>query len=126
MKPYTGEYSPYQHDSHSKPSKVWRKKYPCKINKGEHTFELIKPHYFDNIKEFKGMTVSQYYVYEYKRKEELKKNGNDFFSDVLYYLKCSSCGKHDYMMERDSKSKKKLPLWRAIVRHLGDNMRNIE
>lgn len=92
--------------NHSKPSGAWRKKFDCKKNKGPHTFELVKPK--NMRKDLSTLDVDGYYAAREKQREqclaESKATGKRLACIVLYYYRCTACGKESMKMnEKDGK-----------------------
>jgi hypothetical protein len=68
------------------PSRKWQKKFPCKVNKGEHTFELVKPKFSEHREDTKAMSVEEYYK---------KEGAMDGQGGTLYFYQCTACGKNE-------------------------------
>lgn len=78
-------------DRHPKvPSKVWKKKYKCKKNKGDHTFVVAHIKYANWYQEKDGTWIKP------PRNTWAWFVGPD--SELPYWVEwhCSACGKHDY------------------------------
>jgi len=116
MKPYKGENSEPK-DNKSKPSGLWRKKFPCRRNKGEHTFKLVKPRFLSWIKDYKEMSVEEYYrrqaeqvekdLKEYKKK--VAGGGRFFMTPSNHYAyECTACGKEEMKSDRYENKKIKV------------------
>lgn len=81
------------------PSKYWKKKYPCKRNKGPHEYELTLPPYTWRFgKNIQHLTLNEYYQKE-KEHEESKAPTHTFkmFGNGIFcYWQCKHCGKLEF------------------------------
>lgn len=84
------------------PSGFWRKKYPCKRNKGEHEFDLVLPdnYWWPNSQ---NVTIDEFYEKEFKEAKEARKEKIEryeplrYFGDhVFFHWKCIHCGKKEW------------------------------
>jgi len=80
-----------------RPSHWWRTMYPCKVNKGEHTYELIIPRFAQS----KGKRdVHKYYAEQKERErrcyEQQASTGKILFCKTIYEFGCTACG-HKYV-----------------------------
>ena len=75
------------------PSKVWRRKYECKKNKGDHTFEIALIKYAQWSQEKDGTW------------NKPQRGWIDADCQMPYWVEwhCSGCGKHDYEFRKLSK-----------------------
>jgi len=102
---HSGHKGPPPRPVHSRPSGQWRKEYDCKVNKGDHTFILTKPHW-NYRKEQNVLGIEEYYdEVEAEHKECLEKRKKDdglrlSCWRVLYHFKCTACGKQKMSSER--------------------------
>jgi ribosomal protein L44E len=93
-----GHKGPPSKEPHSKPTGTWRKKYDCKITKGAHTYELVKPSERFSLNEH---TADEYYdKMEAEYREciaERDRGGEDALRRGcwigFYHFRCTSCGK---------------------------------
>lgn len=107
MRPYRGENADPK-PSVSKPSGQWRKYYACKVLKGDHEFELIKPRHLDFVKEIRQMTVQQYYAYQKEEMEQASSSSFRRYFGVMYCYKCRACGKEE--VETDKRKNKRIKI----------------
>lgn len=83
------------------PSKEWKKKYPCKKNKGQHEYELILPPYTWRFgKNIQHITLNEYYRLEkeeYETKANARAYNNNMFGGGIFcHWKCKHCGKLEW------------------------------
>jgi hypothetical protein len=81
-------------DTVSKPSGAWRKKYPCKKNKGEHEFEMVMPHRRGHFE----LSMEEYYAMKKKKQEDCiaeheKIRQGTYWCHFYYDYACKHCGK---------------------------------
>lgn len=82
--------------AHSHPTGEWRKKFDCKVNKGDHTFKLTKPRELYRL--HIGMDVNEYYdekEREYREcvSRKCPQGKQRTCWRTLYHFKCTACGK---------------------------------
>lgn len=85
------------------PSRKWKEKYECHENKGDHTYELIKPHHSSFFKETREMTVEEYYAHEDAECEKYRKRYPQSkylcMRRVLFHYACTGCGSNKVTLE---------------------------